>query len=415
MVGKRRGWGLVVLALGLALGGWTVVHRWRLRRPPLDLEALTVTVTPQTLIPRIHASGVLVPLQSVNVSPKVAGTLVELLVEQGDTVQAGQLLARMDASGLWPQRERWQATVQAATAALNRLRNGSRPEDIAAARARVAAARTRRELLQRRLERQRALFAQGAIARDALDESEANLQAAVATLEEQTQLLRLLERGPRPEDLAQAEAQLREAKAQQAALEVQIADTEIRAPFAGVVTQKFASVGAFVTPTTSASIPNSATSTSIVAIAAGLEVLAKVPEADIAQIRIGQPVEITVEAYPNRPLRGRVRRIAPQAIEEQNVTSFQVRVAIEDAQDLKSGTNADLRFLGEAVTNRLVVPTVAISTRQGQTGVNVPDAQGRPQFRPVRLGNTYESYTEVLSGLASGDRVFVQLPERSRP
>jgi HlyD family secretion protein len=208
---------------------------------------------------------------------------------------------------------------------------------------------------------------------------------------------------------------LQEAKAQRAALEVQIADTEIRAPFAGVVTQKFASVGAFVTPTTTASVTNSATSTSIVAIATGLEVLAKVPEADIAQIRIGQPVEITVEAYPDRQLRGRVRLIAPQAIEEQNVTSFQVRVTLEETQGLKSGTNADLRFLGEKVANRLLVPTVAISTRQGQTGVNVPDAQGRPQFRPVRLGNTYESNTEVLAGLESGDRVFVQLPDRSRP
>ncbi|MGQ9866059.1 MAG: efflux RND transporter periplasmic adaptor subunit [Pseudanabaenaceae cyanobacterium] len=409
-----KGW-WVVLALVVVGGGWVGAHRWRPRGPRLDLEALTVTVTPQTVTSRVEASGVLVPLQSVNVSPKVAGTLVELLVEQGDEVQAGQLLARMDASGLLPQRERLNATVAAATVALTRLRNGNRPEDIAAARARVASARTRRDLLQRRLERQQTLFAQGAIAQDALDESEANLKAAIATLEEQTNLLRLLEQGPRVEDIAQAEAQLREAQAQRAALDVQIADTEIRAPFAGVVTQKFASVGAFVTPTTTASVTNSATSTSIVAIATGLEVLAKVPEADIAQIRVGQPVEITVEAYPDRRLRGRVRLIAPQAIEEQNVTSFQVRVAFEDTQDLKSGTNADLRFLGEKVENRLLVPTVAISTRQGQTGVNVPDAQGRPQFRPVRLGNTYESNTEVLDGLESGDRVFVQLPERTRP
>ncbi|MFQ3679796.1 MAG: efflux RND transporter periplasmic adaptor subunit [Pseudanabaenaceae cyanobacterium] len=413
-MGKRSSGWLVVLVVALGLGGWLVSRRLR-PRPQIDLEALTVVLKPQTVVPRIDASGVLVPLQSVNVSPKVAGTLVELLVEQGDEVQAGQLLARMDASGLEPQRERLQATVQAATVALARLRNGNRPEDIAAARARVVAAASRRDLLQRRLERQRVLFAQGAIAQDALEESEANLQAAAATLDEQTNLLRLLEQGSRPEDIAQAEAQLREARAQLAALEVQIADTEIRAPFAGVVTQKFASVGAFVTPTTSASATNSATSTSIVAIATGLEVLAKVPEADIAQIRVGQPVEITVEAYPNRQLQGRVRLIAPQAIEEQNVTSFQVRVALADTLGLKSGTNADLRFLGDKVENRLLVPTVAISTRQGQTGVNVPDPQGQPQFRPVRLGNTYESNTEVLSGLASGDRVFVQLPARTRP
>ncbi|MFN5965478.1 MAG: HlyD family efflux transporter periplasmic adaptor subunit, partial [Pseudanabaena sp.] len=98
--------------------------------------------------------------------------------------------------------------------------------------------------------------------------------------------------GSRGEDIAQAEAQLAQAIAGIRLIEVQIEDTIIRAPFAGIITQKYANAGAFVTPTTTASSTNSSTSTSIVAIANGLEIIAKVPEVDISQIRIGQEVEI---------------------------------------------------------------------------------------------------------------------------
>ena len=93
-----------------------------------------------------------------------------------------------------------------------------------------------------------------------------------------------------------------------------------------MVTQRYATEGAFVTPTTSASSTISATSSSIIALAKGLEIIAKVPEIDLSQIKIGQPVEIVADAYPDQVFQGKVKAIAPEAIVEENVTSFEVKI-----------------------------------------------------------------------------------------
>jgi HlyD family secretion protein len=143
-----------------------------------------------------------------------------------------------------------------------------------------------------------------------------------------------------------------------------------------------------------------------------VEVLAQVPEADIGRIKQGQQVEIVADAYPDQVFRGRVRLIAPEAVIEQGVTSFQVRVAIETGMDkLRSGLNVDLTFLGDRVNEALVLPTVSIVTENGKTGVLVPDANNKPQFREVKVGAQIQDQTQVLSGLQSGDRVFVDLPQ----
>ena len=113
------------------------------------------------------------------------------------------------------------------------------------------------------------------------------------------------------EAIAQAEARLLRAEGQLQAVQSQLADTKVRAPFAGIVTQRFASKGAFVTPTATASDVTSATSTAIVAIASGLEVIAEVPEADIGRIRIGQSVEIQADAFPDQTFSGKVKTDCP--------------------------------------------------------------------------------------------------------
>ena len=169
------------------------------------------------------------------------------------------------------------------------------------------------------------------------------------------------------DEMAQLSAALEAAQAQLKIVEVQFRDTIINAPFDGIVTQKYATEGAFVTPTTSASNTASATSTSILAIAKGLEIIAKVPEIDIGQLQPGQPVEIIADAYPKQVFRGQVRLIAPEAIVEQNVTSFEVRIALLNGQgQLRSKMNVDATFLGNQINNALVVPTVAIVTEKGK-------------------------------------------------
>lgn len=407
--------------LGLATAGLiaTGAMTWNLHRTrnAVDLSKYTVLAqAEQNLIMRITASGTVVPIRTVNLSPKAAGRLDQLFVEQGDRVAAGQIIARMDSMDLQARVDQARANLAEAKARQSQRVSGNRWQEIAQAQAQVEAAQARVTLTSSRVARNRSLAQEGAISRDRLDEVTADDTSARANLLEAKRRLSLLQAGSRSEELNQAQASVAAAEAQLKVAQVALNDSLIRAPFAGIITQRFATVGAFVTPTTSASSTASATSTSIVAIASGLEILAKVPEVDIGQIRPGQSVEIVADAFPSETFQGNVRLVSPEAIVEQSVTSFQVRVAIRSGlNQLRSGMNADLNFLGARLTNALVVPTVAVATEKGQTGVYVPGQDNKPEFRPIRLGASLQNKTQILSGLQPGDRVFVDFPDNLRP
>ncbi|MBK4730414.1 biotin/lipoyl-binding protein [Oxynema sp. CENA135] len=514
-VGKKAIAAIAIVAvLGIGTFGYFRVQN---RRPKAEAIAeLTVPVELQDLTVRIEASGKVQPIQSVNISPKTSGRLAELYVEQGDRVEAGEAIARMESqeieaqlrqaearladaiaqlaerrAGARPEQiaqarsrleqqqaaleevrrgarpeaiSRAEARVAQAEANLAEVLAGPRPEEIAQARARVDSARVQARLAQQRQQRNQYLAEEGAISQDDLDAAVTEWERAQASLREAEQNLELLETGSRSEDVAQAraavaearadlrelengsrsediqqaearvrearqaldellagtrdeqiaaaEARVSEAQAQVQFYEVQANDSLVRAPFAGQITQKYATEGAFVTPTTSASATSSATSTSIVALAWGLEVLAKVPEADISQIKAGQQVEIVADAYPDLTFYGQVKLIAPEAIEERDVTLFEVRAAIETGTDkLQSGMNVDVTFLGEELSDALVVPTVAIVTQKGETGVLVPNEKNEPVFQPVTIGPTIGDRIQILDGIQAGDRVFTELPE----
>lgn len=413
---------VTIAVIGSGAGLW-----WLLRSRAADsvLDRYTVPVKVETLQETVTASGSIVPIRTVNLSPKTSGLLVEVLVEQGQRVEKGQLIARMDNRDLRAQQLQARAALAAAQAQLQELRNGTRPEVLDQAREAVRQAQAsaqqaaaRRALAQQELKRQEALVDEGAIARQAFDraltdaaETDAAFQQTIGRLRESEQRLRELQNGPRAETIQQADARVGEALGRLQAVEVQLADTEIRAPFAGIITQRYADPGAFVTPTTSASATASATSTSIVALAEGLEVLANVPEVDIGRIQVGQSVQVRVDAFPTQVFEGKVRLVAPEAVEEQNVTSFQVRVNLQTGQNqLGSGMSADLDFIGRSLPQATVVPTVAIVTQAGKSGVLIPDAAGKPEFRPVVLGAAVGNETQILQGLQPNERIFVDLP-----
>lgn len=398
----------------------------RRRDKSYDVTALTKPVESAEVTVRIKASGEVEAFQTVNLSPKNSGIVSELLVEQGDFVKQGQVLARMDIDDLNAQLRQNQANLTEAEAQLKDLIQGTeRPQlaqaeaNLEAVRAQMVDAEARLGLVEGDLDRDRDLYNQGAISERELDNSQNAVDSAVANvsqlkarIEEAQQRLSDLEDDPDPEDVAQANARVERARGQMSAIETRIDNTIIRAPFGGVITQKFATEGAFVTPTTSASEAASATSSAIVAIANGLEVVAEVPEADLGQIRIGQPVEIVSSAYPETVFKGEVRLIAPEAIERQNVTIFQVRVRLEDGLDiLRSNMNVDVAFLGNRLKDALLVPAVAVVTQGGETGVLVPGENSREiRFRPVTLGPQINEQIQIIDGVASGDRVFVDLP-----
>ncbi len=408
-----------ILGLGVAgviavgAGAWWFAQG----RPTQDLNAYTATVELGTnLNLRITASGKIVPIQTVNISPKNSGQLAELYVEQGDVVTTGEVIARMDSRDAQAQLALAQANLADAIARRDRTQAGNRRQDIAQAETQVNAARARMKLTEERLKRNQVLADEGAISRDSLDALIADRDAAVATWQETRKRLDLLREGSRVEDIRQANAQVAAAQAQVEAAQVLLADTIIRAPFAGIITQKYATPGAFVTPTTTASTTTSATSTSIVAIAEGLEIIAEVPEVDIGQVEPGMPVEIVADSFPDQTFRGEVRLVAPEAVVEQNVTFFQVRVKILTGLDqLRSGMNVDLAFIGQPLPNALLIPTVAIATEQGRTGVYVPGPDQKPVFRPITIGSSIEDKTQVLGGLEPETIVFVDFPSNLRP
>ncbi len=194
--------------------------------------------------------------------------------------------------------------------------------------------------------------------------------------------------------------------------QIQYADSIVEAPFDGIVTQRYAVEGSFVAPSTSGSSNASASANSILALAQGLEVIAKVTELDIGQLQPGQKVKIVADAYPNREFTGEIKRIAPEAVIEENVTSFEVRVKLLTGQDiLRSKMNVDVTFIGKELSNSLVVPTVAIFTENGEQGVMIPDENNQPQFQPVKVGIYLEDKTQILSGVKANQQVFIDLPE----
>ncbi len=419
----RLWWAGVVMVLGLLLITLTVWGRSRFQ--PYDLEQFTTVAKLEPLTVRMSASGRVKPTQTVNLSPENAGIVEELYVEQGDRVNQGQLIARMGSQDIRAQIAQNRAVVAEAEANLQLTRQGPRPEEIAqatamveAAQAQVLDAQSRLELARGELGRNQTLFERGAISRTTLDNVEREQRAAMATLEqaqarqrEAQSRLQDLQNLPEPAAVAQAQARLDQAQAQLQASQVRLAENQIRAPFTGIVTQKFATAGAFVTPTTSASELSSATSTAIIALAQNLEVLAEVPEANINLVELGQPVEVVADAFPEETFVGRVTLIAPEAIERQNVTLFQVRIALDSGKTrLRSNMTVTVAFIGDQLTEALVVPTVAVVTQGGQTGVLVPESGNNLAFQPVTLGPQVGEKIQILSGLQAGDRVFIDLP-----
>jgi HlyD family secretion protein len=451
--------------IGIAAGTFAVVKQ---STPRFDLNKFTVPVKTEPLTLRISATGSVTPYQSVNLSPKNAGVLTKLLVQQGDRVEKGQIVAYMDQQELKGQLLQAQAGISQAQANLDRLRNGNRPEEtaqakarlgqsqqqlqslqngnrpeeIAQARAQLTAAQARLDLAKSKQVQYTQLKNSGAIALEKYNEimSEAKtaqadfgvaqqklellqkgtrneeIQKAKASVSEAQSAYNLSVKGSREEDIRDAEAKVASAVGQMDVIQSRLSDTIIRSPFTGIVTQKYATEGAFVTPTTSASSTSSATSTSIVAVAQNLEILAKVAEVDIGQIRLGQSVEINVDAYPDQVFKGRVRLVSPEAVVDQNVTTFQVRVAMVTGQTkLLSGMNADLTFLGKTIDDALVIPTVAIATQKGKTGVYIPAKDNKPKFQKITIGTSVKKQTQVLDGIKSGQRVFIDYPKGLEP
>jgi HlyD family secretion protein len=413
-----------------------------------DWKKNAVQVKRGTVDMQIIATGTIKPISEIKVSPKSTGQIKKLLVQQGDVVKANQVLAQMDDSNLLGSITAAKGTLAMAEDNYAKVSHGNRPQEVTIARLSVARAKNIVKEAEHNVIRMRAnleslkqqtlrddtnasrvnyLESQGAISdQDRLnadttakmthaqmDASKRELAQAEESLAQskvewesagkQHELSRI---GNRDEDIRSAKDAVMQAKGNLQTLEAEQRDTTIRAPFAGIITQKYADTGAIVTPTTSAAT-TSATSSSIVALAGELELVAQVAETDIAKIKIGQPVEVVSNAYPEKKFHGEVTQIAPEAVVTQNVTTFEVHTTVEDPKHvLLSGMNVSARFVAGKMDDVILVPTVCVVSRHGKTGVLMAAKDGTPQFKGVKIGPTIGTETAILRGLHDGDFVF---------
>ncbi|MFN9871718.1 MAG: efflux RND transporter periplasmic adaptor subunit [Cyanobacteriota bacterium] len=347
------------LALGLAVLAGTGVWFQQRRMAQRDVTPFTAVARSGSLPGIVTATGELDAVKRVNVSPRRQGLLAKLFVDEGDTVRAGQPLALMDAGDLMDRQQELVANLRSAQAEL---------------------ARSASELA-----RNEPLYRQGAISLNELNRYRTDYEVKRMGVAAARQ--RVEQRGVEGDELI------------------------VRAPFDGVISQRYADPGSFVTPTTTASATAGATSSSIVELAQGLEVLAKVPESDLGRLRVGLPASVRFDAFPDRRFAARIRQIAPRAVKTNNVTSFEVKLALLDpSRELRIGMNADVDFQTGKLQADTLVPTVAVVTEKGRPGVLLVGKDRQPTFQPVELGVSSGRDTQILSGVKAGTQVFIDLP-----
>ncbi len=429
-------------------------------------EVLTQSVERKTIPISISANGTVNANRSINLSPKTAGVIKTLLVKEGDRVRAGQVIATMDGANLRGQFTQMQgqlaqqeanlqrlvagnrpediakaeAQLAEAEANLQQLRSGNRPQEIAQSSARVQQARATLQQKQTDWKRYEQLYREGAISKQTLDqkatdrdvaetqvveaEQGLNLQnagtrpeqidQAQARLDQQAQTVAALKAGTRSEDIDQARAQVQAARGSLETIESQLNDTNVVAPFDGIVLKKIAEVGSFVSPSVSGGTGTS--SSSIVTLASDrLQVVVNLSEAQIAKVKLGQSVTIKADAVPGKSFTGKVDQIAPQASVTQNVTSFEVRAAIDKPGQsaLKVGMNVETDFAVGQLENALVLPNASVVRQAEGTGVYVLNIDRKPIFQPIQIGITVGNQTEVKSGLQGTERVLLSPPAKA--
>ncbi len=417
---KWGGWLVVLLVLALAGGGGLIAYRQynQQTQARLTQKAQTVAAGREDIQLKVSASGTIQPLQSVNISPKTPGRVLETYVKEGQKVERGQTLARIDSSNLQGQLLQTQGQLAAAEAALQKAEAGLRPQEVEQALAGVEDAQAGFNIAQSNYEQDLKLFSEGAISERIVENSRATRDRSQAQLNSAKRLYEIRRLGSRREDISAARAQVMVARGNVQTIRTQINDTILIAPFSGTITRIYADPGSIVSPNTPSSNLNSSISSSVMNLAGELVVKTNVAETDVTRIRVGQTVKVHADAYPGKTFSAQVRQIAPQSTVIQNVTSFEVKATLIDPQEslLRGGMSIDADFVTGDIKGALLIPTVAIVRQQGATGVFIKkDNQDKPTFQAITTGFNIDSRTQVTSGLKVGDQVYISFPPGFRP
>jgi HlyD family secretion protein len=245
-----------------------------------------------------------IDVRQVNLAFKVPGRIVQLAVDEGDRVKAGQVLASLEKSYFEDEIRLARARVAAQEAVVARLENGSRPEEITQAKAVVAERRATLVHRQRSLARSEQLAQSHAVSRQELDNDRAAVEEAEARLQQAQDALRLLELGPRTEEIAAARAQLDAENAALIEAERRLSDSQLLAPSEGVILTRVREAGAIVA---------AGETVFTLTLNSPVWVRTYVAEPDLGKVYPGMPATVTTDTAPDRPYPGQVGFISPVA------------------------------------------------------------------------------------------------------
>ena len=346
----------------------------------------------------VVATGKVTPITKVEVKSKASGIVKKLLVEAGDKVKKGQLLAQLDKEEIQAQVAQSRAALESADASLK----GAQADY---ERAKVDAEGPDVPLLKRAYDRAVGMAKDGVVSASALEDAQKNYELALNKQNvAKAQVIVLKAK------IAQAQAQVAQDRADLTQRQEQLGYTDIESPIDGVVLSRDVEMGDAVSSILV--LGSSATLVMTLGDTSEVYVKGKVDESDIGKVYLGQPARIKVESFKDKTFNGKVTRISPMGVEKDNVTTFEVRVSINNpGGELKAEMTANAEIILEEHKSVLQIPEGSIIyDNQKKASVEVPDPKGKEGKRKVavNIGISNGAKTELLSGLKEGDQVVLQ-------
>ena len=346
----------------------------------------------------VVATGKIQPITKVEVKSKASGIVEKLYVDINNVVKKGQQLAQLDQEEIQAQVAAQRAQLASAQANVSTLEANIEQDKVNAAAPDLPMYKA---TLDRNLEMQK----EGIVSRQTLDDANKDYLAALTRRDSSRAQI-----GVDSAKLKQARAQVMQSQASLKQLEEQLGYTTIGAPMDGVILSRDVEIGDAV----SSILVLGSTATLVMTEGDTKEVYVqgKVDEADIAHVYMGQPARIKVESFRDRLFYGKVTKIAPMGVEKDNVTTFEVRVSINNpGGELKANMTANAEILHDEHKGVLTVPENAVTyDAQKNASVQIPDKSQKEGWRkvPVKVGLSNGAVTEIASGLKEGDQVVLQ-------
>jgi len=394
---RRKGWvlwgAIGVVVLGALLGLSAAL------RPNRQIDPSKLATAERGDIARsVVATGKIEPLAKVEIKSKASGIVKKIDVDYGDRVKRGQVLVELD-------KEELQARVREARATLQAAEAAGESAQATYERNVVDAVGPDLPFLKSTVERDRKLASVGLISASVLDDAEKGYQLAL-----NKQLSAQRNVAVSRAEVARAKAQVAQA---QAALERAVEDlrnSTIVSPMDGLALSRDVEVGDAVSSILV--LGSQATLIMTLGDVSSVYVLGKVDQADIGKVYLNQPARIVVESFKDKKYQGRVTKISPLGVEKDNVTTFEVRVSIQNPSgELKANMSANAEIILEEKHNVLLVPEAAvIYDKDRHTSLEVPDRKAENGRRKIaaKLGISNGVKTELIEGLKEGEKVILQ-------